>query len=284
MDEGSKINPADIRDLIGKDWSPERWRFGAGVRGCAIPDGKKSRRAIKAKPRKKISPAPFGTGRVCGRLRWPADGSEWGGDFVKPRMALDGLGELLNPKINRALADAVAVGVAVNPRQCAWLADGEHDVVKLAVWFGDHRMNGAAGVTAGGVFIGSDVAGIGQVAGANAAGSIVVAVIGHDGQVGDVALLLLPAHVTQNGVRDLLLVELRLAGLVEISGGRAKLFVGEIVRHLVNGDVAGAKSVTVKDACDASAQGGGLVNVRLKGKPVVMLAGGINFGIPLARG
>jgi hypothetical protein len=40
MDEGSKINPADIRDLIGKDWSPERWRFGVGVRGCAIPDEK----------------------------------------------------------------------------------------------------------------------------------------------------------------------------------------------------------------------------------------------------
>ena len=43
MDEGSKINPADIRDLIGKDWSPERWRFGVGVRGCEIPDEKKYR-------------------------------------------------------------------------------------------------------------------------------------------------------------------------------------------------------------------------------------------------
>jgi len=32
--------------------SPERWRFGVGVRGCAIPDEEKSRRAIKAKPRK----------------------------------------------------------------------------------------------------------------------------------------------------------------------------------------------------------------------------------------
>ena len=41
---------------------------------------------------------------------------------------------------------------------------------------------------------------------------------------------------------------------------------------------------TGKGTRDAGAQGGGLVNVRLKGKPVVMLAGGVNFGIPLARG
>jgi len=39
---------------------------------------------------------------------------------------------------------------------------------------------------------------------------------------------------------DLLLVELRLAGLVEISGGLAKLLVGEIVERLVNGHGAGA--------------------------------------------
>ena len=38
---------------------------------------------------------------------------------------------------------------------------------------------------------------------------------------------------------DLLLIELRLAGLVEVAGGRAKLLVGEIIQRLVHGDVAG---------------------------------------------
>ena len=37
--------------------SPERWRFGVGVRGCAIPDEKISRRAIKAKPRTQFAAA-----------------------------------------------------------------------------------------------------------------------------------------------------------------------------------------------------------------------------------
>jgi len=41
---------------------------------------------------------------------------------------------------------------------------------------------------------------------------------------------------------DLLLVELGLAGAVEVAGGLAKLFVGEVVEGLVNGDVAGAQA------------------------------------------
>ncbi len=54
--------------------------------------------------------------RMCGWLDWPGDGAEWGGDFFKPRMALDGFGQFLNAEINGALADAVPVGVVVNPR------------------------------------------------------------------------------------------------------------------------------------------------------------------------
>ena len=58
-------------------------------------------------------------------------------------------------------------------------------------------------------------------------------------------LLLFAGHEAQNGVGDLLLVELRLAGLVEISGRLAKLLVREIIQRLVNGGGAAAKSKAV---------------------------------------
>ena len=72
--------------------------------------------------------------RLCaGRSGWPAAGAERGGDFLEPRMALNRLSQFLNAEIYCALADAVTVGVIVDAGQRAWLADGEHDVVKLAV-------------------------------------------------------------------------------------------------------------------------------------------------------
>ena len=59
----------------------------------------------------------------------------------------------------------------------------------------------------------SVIAGVGRV--------VVVVVLVLDGGVGHVALLLLAAHVAEHGVRDLMLVELGLAGAVEVTGGLA---------------------------------------------------------------
>jgi len=80
----------------------------------------------------------------------------------------------------------------------------------------------------------------------------------------------------------LLLVELGLAGAVEMAGGLAKLLVGEIVERLVGGDVAGAESVTVKGPRDTGAQGVVLVDACLEGQPCGLLAGGDDFSVPLA--
>ena len=234
-----------------------------------------------------LRPSPFGGGRVCRLgLGCPAAGSERGGDFVEPRMALEGFGQFLDAGINATLADTVAGGVTVNAGQCAGLAHGKHEVVKLALLCGDHGVNGAEGVTAGGVFIGGQVAGVGNVAGANTAGGVVV-VVGVrfvNGEVGDVALLLLARHEAEDGVGDLLLVELRLAGLVEVAGGLAKLLVGEIINGLVGGDVACAESETVKGAGNAGSQGVVLVDAGLEGQPCLVLAGGDDFSIPLTGG
>ena len=127
---------------------------------------------------------------------------------------------------------------------------------------------------------------VGQVAGADGAGGllVVVGVVVVNGAVGDVALLLFDGHEANNRVRDLLLVELRLAALVEIAGGCAKLFAGQVVEGLLNHDITGAQSVAVEGASDASAERGALVNVGLEGQPGVMLAGGVDFGIPFAGG
>ena len=75
-------------------------------------------------------------------------------------------------------------------------------------------VDGAEGVTAGGVFVGGDVAGVGQAAGADGAGRlvVVVGVVIVNGAVGNVALLLFAGHEAEDGVGDLLLVELGLAG------------------------------------------------------------------------
>ena len=111
-------------------------------------------------------------------------------------MPLDGLGEFSDPEINGALADAVAVGVAVNAGQCARLAHGKHDVVKLAVGLWNHGVNDAAGVTAGGVFIGGNVVIIRQTAGPNATRAVVVVdIVVQNGKVGHVPLLFFARHV-----------------------------------------------------------------------------------------
>ena len=71
------------------------------------------------------------------------------------------LGQLLDAEINGALADAVAVGVTVKAGQRAWLADGKHDVVKLAGICRNHCLKGAQSVAAGGIFVRRQVAGVG---------------------------------------------------------------------------------------------------------------------------
>ncbi len=205
--------------------------------------------------------------RLCGA----AVGSEGCGDFVKPRVELDCLRQFFDAEINGALADAVAVGVAVNAGECARLADGEHEVVKLALLFGDHGGDGAKRVTAGGVLVGGQVAGVWQMTGADAAGGVVVVVgVGLvNGDVGDVALLLFDGHEAQHGVGDLLLIKLRLAGLVEVAGGLAKLLVDEIIKCLVNSRGAGAQTKAVEGTGDAGAQGVVLVDAGFEGQPCV---------------
>ena len=177
------------------------------------------------------------------------------------------------------MAGGVGVQVGQGPgfAALAIVADGEAEVVEFAVLVGDHGVNSAEGVTAGGVFVGGNVAGVGQAAGADRAGRlvVVVGVVIVNGAVGNMALLLFDGHEAENGMGDLLLVELGLAGAVEIAGGLPKLLVGEVVKGVIDGNVAGAQSVTVEGAGDAGTEGGALVNVGLEGQPGVMLAGGV---------
>ena len=67
---------------------------------------------------------------------------------------------------------------------------------------------------------------------------------------------------------DLLLVELGLAGVVEVAGGCAKLFVDEVVEGLINNNVAGPQSVAVESTGDPGAKRGALVEVGLEGAPL----------------
>jgi hypothetical protein len=50
-------------------------------------------------------------------LRCLTHGPEGDGHFFEPRMALDGLGQLLHREVNGALADAVTAGVVVEAGQ-----------------------------------------------------------------------------------------------------------------------------------------------------------------------
>ena len=70
-------------------------------------------------------------------------------------------------------------------------------------------------------------------------GRLLLGVIRHDDEVGDVALLFFAGHEAENRVGDLLLVELGLAGLVEIAGGRAEFFMACL---LYTSDAAGERS------------------------------------------
>ena len=75
---------------------------------------------------------------------------------------------------------ADGVGVEVGQRAgftaLAIVPDGKAEVVKLAVLLGDHRGDGAESITAGSVFVGAYVGGVGQAAGAYGAGGLVVVV------------------------------------------------------------------------------------------------------------
>ena len=48
-------------------------------------------------------------------LRCPAGRAEGRGDFIEPRVELDGFGQLLDAEIYGAAANLVAVGVGMNP-------------------------------------------------------------------------------------------------------------------------------------------------------------------------
>ena len=113
---------------------------------------------------------------------------------------------------------------------------------------------------------------------------VVLGVVEGNGAIGHVALLLLARHEAEDGMGDLLLVELGRAGLVVVAGRLAKLLVGQVVEGLVHGHVTGAEAETVEGTGHAGAERGALVNVGFKRQPVVMLAGGVNLGVPLAGG
>ena len=183
-----------------------------------------------------------GRGRgLCGAARW----SERAGDFVKPWVALDGVGQCFMRKLNGAQGDAVALGVSPEPLQGARLAalavfsDGEPKVVQFAIGFGNHGENGAGGATTGGVFVRSNLADVRKVNDARGR-VVVVEVCVVKGAVGDVALVLFDGHEAKDGVGDLLLVELGFAGAVEIAGGLAKFLVDEVIEGFINGNVTRA--------------------------------------------
>ncbi len=119
---------------------------------------------------------------------------------------------------------------------------------------------------------------------------MVVVVVIVNGAGGEVALLLFAGHEAEDGVGDLLLVELGLAALVEVAGGLAEFLVGEVVQGVVHNDIAGAEAVAVEGAGDPGtdraglATSGALVDVGLEREPGVMAAGLGDFGIPLAGG
>ena len=168
----------------------------------------------------------------------------------------------------------------------AVVTDGEPEVVEFVVLLRDEGAEGAEGVLAGGVFVRGDLVGIGEATGVDGGGGVVVGVgVGVvDGIVGEVAAAVDGAEVGIDGVIDVVAAELGLAGLVEVAGGGAELFVDEVVEGFVNGNVAGAEAEAFKGAGNACPDGGALVNGDFEGKPGVVLAGGGDFGIPLAGG
>jgi hypothetical protein len=74
----------------------------------------------------------------------------------------DGAGQAVHAGIDSAEAETVAGGVGVKVGRGAGFAalagvpGGQAEVVKLAVLLGDHRGDGAEGITVGGVFVGAN--------------------------------------------------------------------------------------------------------------------------------
>ena len=99
-------------------------------------------------------------------------GAEWPGDFVKPRVPLEGLGQVFHAEIDRAQGDVLALRVGAELLQGAAFAAGailprgQPKRVKFPLRLRDHRGNGPEGIPAGGVFVRGEVVGVGQAAGA----------------------------------------------------------------------------------------------------------------------
>ena len=142
-------------------------------------------------------------------------------------MALDGGGQLADALVNAAQAEAVAAGIGFDAGAGAGLAQREQEVVEFGVLVLNHDGDEAEGIAAGGSFVGRDVADIREMASSDGAGQILgmVGVVFVDGEVGQMALLLFAGHEGQDSVADLAAVEHGLAGLVEILGGGAEVFV-----------------------------------------------------------
>ena len=82
--------------------------------GCAIPAGSRAGA---------LAAGGLGGARAGGHeLRWPAARQEGAGDFIKPRVLLDGGGELFHAEIDGAQCNALALGVGAEPVQGARLA------------------------------------------------------------------------------------------------------------------------------------------------------------------
>ena len=232
--------------------------------------------------------SPEGEKGQASRALGCAEGAERGDNFLEPRVVLDGAGELAGHAVNAAGGEAVAAGVGFDLAGGLGLAqrDGEQDVVKLLLPCGHHRGDGGEGFAAGGGFIRGERAVVVDVAGGDAAGEVVIVVglILTNGQVGQMALLLLAAHEGEHGVVDLALVENGPAGLVEILGGGTEVFVDEKIKGVVHHGGTAAQAVAVKGMGDPGAQGFVGVNGCLEVNPSGVLAGGDDLGIVLAGG
>lgn len=236
--------------------------------------------------------------------RWPwlaaalrsAEWAEGGGEFFEQRVLADGLGELGHVAVEGFDGNAAAAGQVLEAGSSvgggaeAVATDGEPEVVEFVVFLRDKGAEGAESVLTGGVFVGGDLVGVGEATGVDGGGGLVVGVgVGVvDGVVGEVAAAVDGAEVGTDGEVNVVAAELGLAGLVEVAGGGAELFVDEVVEGFVNGDVGGAEAEGGESAGDAGAYGGDvasggvLVDGSFEGKPGVMLAGFGDFGVPFA--
>ena len=224
---------------------------------------------------------------MCGHRLGSHLGAEGGGKLGEHGVKLDGGAKLLQSVVNGADADTLAAGVGFNIKAGAGLAEAEQKAVKLAVARGDGGGDGGeggAGIGADGVLVGGQGGIVGQMAGGDAAviGLGVVVIFLADGEVGQVALLLLAGHEGVNGVGDLAAVENGAAGAVEILGGGTEVFVNEKIHGGINHQGTGAHAVTVKGTGDTGAELLVLVNACLELRPNGGLAGGDDLGVVLA--